>query len=91
MTVYEIETGVKMEALTRNKGSKYPFSKMFIGDSFFVESTEEKPRPWKSMGSTICWANRRFARKFKIRKEERTLDDGSTVLGARIFRVAENV
>lgn len=78
-----VEPGVEPQKI-REKGSKYPFAEMTPGDSFFVEATPERPRPWKAMGSLVVWANRRFApSEFKIHKH---YEDGLT-LGARVWRV----
>lgn len=39
----------------------YPFSKLEVGDSFFVPATAEKPNPAKSFGSTVASATNRYA------------------------------
>ena len=73
---YKIETNVK----PRPK-FKYPFDDLEIDESFVVPSTDQRPKPWKQMGSTILWANRRFAPKsFRIQKSDEPL-------GARIWRI----
>lgn len=59
----EIEQNVAVPAVSGRgrKSSMYPFDDMQIGDSFFVEATEAKPDPAKSMASTVAGANARYA------------------------------
>lgn len=50
--VYEIENiAVVKEATKRKgggkKGSSYPFDKLEVGQSFFIEATEKNPTPWE--------------------------------------------
>lgn len=84
---YDIEKDVpisKAEKARYVKASKYPFSKMAQGESFFLPSTIENPRPWKSKGPLVNWANRRYApMKFKIHK----FLHESRGLGAMIWRI----
>lgn len=84
---YTVESDIpiaKAEKTRFAKESKYPFARMAVNESFFIPSTIERPRPWKTKGPVIHWANRRFAPcKFKIHKfvhDERGL-------GAMIWRV----
>jgi hypothetical protein len=48
------------------KGEIYPFAKMAVGQSFFLEATTEHPTPAKAMGSTVSSANKRFAATFPL-------------------------
>jgi hypothetical protein len=86
MTTYQIESGIPIEKADRKgnaRKSKYPFDDLEVGESFFVPATDEKPKPWKSFGPVIYWANRRFDGKvFQIHK----FDDEERGLGARIWR-----
>lgn len=39
--MYEIETGVQIIRAKNAKGSKYPFNKMKVGDSFFAKNVKQ--------------------------------------------------
>jgi hypothetical protein len=43
------------------RDEQYPFSKMAVGQSFFVPMSEKYPKPWETFGSTVSSATRRFA------------------------------
>ena len=43
------------------KTEDYPFSKMAVGQSFFVPVTAEYPKPWETFASTVSSATRRFS------------------------------
>lgn len=43
------------------RDEQYPFSKMAVGQSFFVPVSEKYPKPWETFGSTVSSATRRFA------------------------------
>jgi hypothetical protein len=79
---------------------RYPFSKLdAVGKSFFIPATDARPNPFKSMGSTVNGANRRFKKAgqpnhFLIRKRNagdpiNPADPNGkreTANGARIYR-----
>lgn len=45
------------------RSSSYPFDKLEVGQSFFVQATAAKPNPRKSLASTVSSATRRYATK----------------------------
>lgn len=79
-SAFAVEDGLPIPAGGKRVGGgtpgaeKYPFSKMAaVGSSFFVPATEAVPNPFKSLGSTVNGANRRFKKAgqpnhFVIRK-----------------------
>lgn len=74
----EVDSNIPIPA-RRRRPSKYPFEKMDLGDSFFIESTEDRPNPERALGSVVHAANKRYGEmKFRIAKV-----DG----GARVWRV----
>lgn len=68
---YQIEAGVPTPP-KRCQSTKYPFSEMSAGDSFFVADGDNK------VVSASCAAGRRLGRKFSTRKVEG---------GVRVWRV----
>jgi hypothetical protein len=64
----------------------YPFASLNVGESFFVAATEQRPKPSKSLASTVNSAMSRFAvdgvktRLFSLRAVQTTTawPDGST-------------
>lgn len=63
--VYAIESGFEIPPPSKRGGGglreeTYPFSKLEIGQSFFIPATETNTDPAKAIGSTITSANRRF-------------------------------
>lgn len=57
------------------KVEKFPFSKLEVGDGFYIEPTKDKPTPWKSFASTVNAAQRRFS-KVKGTKERKNKKSG---------------
>lgn len=55
--------------------SKYPHDFMAVGDKFFIEQSEDVPKPWVKMANVNAWANRRFAPKM-FRTKKCRLDNG---------------
>lgn len=62
----------------------YPFDKLEKGQSFFVQATESKPNPAKSLASTVTSANERYAEE--IEGETRQNRKGNTVPATRQIR-----
>lgn len=61
---FTIAANVEIPANTRrrrNAEEQYPFSQLEIGQSFFVPNSDDKPDAFKSLGSTIHSANRRYS------------------------------
>lgn len=60
---YELEVGIPLSIAKRGgkKDEQYPFSKMEIGQSFFVAATAAYPKPWETFASTVSSATRRFS------------------------------
>lgn len=56
---------IPAERLPRLRRSKYPWSELDVGQSFFVEGGA-----LRSMGSTASHAGRRSAKKFLVRAAE---------------------
>lgn len=67
--MYEIEKGVPIPELTRRgkSGSKYPFAKMEVGDSFFID-TESSEITFKGFRPTVYRYAKILNCKFTIRK-----------------------
>jgi len=61
--VFELESGIPLPPAQKGgrREEQYPFSKMEVGQSFFVPVTEKYPKPWETFGSTVSSATRRFA------------------------------
>lgn len=100
---FEIESGIELPAVAGRgrTGSTYPFDKLEVGQSFFVE------KPAKALASTVSSAIARFAvdvpgqtrtnrkgkqvqttkptRVFVVRSAKKTVN-GAEVSGSRIFR-----
>ena len=70
--MYEIEKNVSMAAVIVKP--EYPFSKMDVGDSFFVPVKESG-----KLRSVACWQGNKVGRKFSVR-----MVDG----GYRVWRIA---
>jgi hypothetical protein len=64
---FEIVSGLPIPASTRGGGGSreeiYPFSKLQVGESFFIPATAAKPNPAETFASTVTSAQRRFAEK----------------------------
>lgn len=61
---FAIAANVEIPAPQRRRRTaeeQYPFSQLEIGQSFFVPNTDEKPDAYKSLGSTIHSANKRYS------------------------------
>lgn len=88
-TTFKIRHDVEMpDAKKRGRKTIYPFDEMGVGDSFHVAATNDRPKPVKSMASTISSANARYklddsAKLFFIRSVDESDIDG---IGARIYR-----
>ena len=67
---------------------KYPYHELKIGESFFIPATSKNPTPWKSQGSTVNWAKKRFAPMWFISRKE-MLPDGT--MGVRIYRTEDHI
>lgn len=102
---YEIESDIPPPEGRRRTGPKmkYPFDRLEVGQSFFVEATTEKPEPWKNLASTVSTAMRRYAVKdgTRVNRNGETVDNYKPTRvfrldkaekngkdGARIWRVA---
>lgn len=61
--VFDLMDGVPLPEPKRGgkKTEDYPFSKMEVGQSFFVGVTAEYPKPWETFASTVSSATRRFS------------------------------
>jgi hypothetical protein len=83
----EIEKNIPMPVLNkgRMRGSyKYPFEKMEIGDSFHVAKSEERPKPARTLASTVSTASKKYGKVFRVRSVGEEDPKGP---GARVFRV----
>lgn len=75
---YKIERGIKIPPRRHGgKLEKYPFAKMKVGDSFFVQDRDPK-RAVLRLNSVSYSAGKRYGYRFVVRRE----DDG-----ARVWRV----
>ena len=56
------------------RGEKFPYSKLEVGQGFYIEATDKHPTPWKSYASGVSAAQRRFATAdgVKSRKNRKT-------------------
>lgn len=63
----------------------YPFSKMEVGQSFFIQATDEVPDPMKSYASTVASATNRYAEE--IPGETRETRKGNVVPKTKPTRV----
>lgn len=79
MSEFKIEKGIPVPARGRKEGtSKYPFSNLEVGDSFFISCPNLARARQKS--ATLAYYNNKLApKKFTLR----AYDDG-----ARIWRIA---
>ena len=71
---FEIEKGVPLIAAHRTRPEKYPWTKMNVGDSFFVPGVSIQ-----TMVGSATPAGRRHGRKYTTRKVEG---------GVRVWRIA---
>lgn len=95
---FEIEDNVALpEKAKRNGGSgqgrteMYPFSKLEVGQSFFVPPTDSHPEPAKSMAGTVSQAMRRYAEP--IEGQTRKARNGQLVQRerrTRVFRLVQD-
>lgn len=76
--MFKIESGIPVPKPVNTGGSsKYPFSEMEVGDSFFA--------PWK--GYHIIWAlARRAPQKYGIKLTTRAVTENG-VQGVRVWRI----
>jgi hypothetical protein len=94
----KVMTGIPMITRRGAKTEFYPFKDMKVGDSFFLPVSDKHPEPWKTFGSTVTSATRRYSkgvspravRKFSLRRVTAgdKYPNGYVELedGARIFR-----
>lgn len=76
----EIEKGLSVPPVPKRTGRPafYPFATMQVGESFLVQATKEKSKPYETVKSSVSVANKKFApKRFEIRREGKA---------ARIFR-----
>lgn len=60
--VSDIVSDVPMPERTTTRtraATTYPIDKLEVGQSFFVVATDERPKPWSSLGSTLNSAHKR--------------------------------
>lgn len=66
-SAFEIRKQIALPPMKRRVagelGSKYPFDKLEVGDSFHVKPTANMPDPAKSLASSVTASNRRYAEK----------------------------
>ena len=82
---FAISSDIPLPSIQRGGGvreSKYPFSKLEIGQSFFVKSTP------KAFASTISGQNRKFAKSTPKRKFTLRAVTENGVNGVRVWRMA---
>lgn len=80
---FEIESGIDIPTSVRNRGSKYPFDKMEVNQSFFVGGKSSS-----SLYQSARRAAEKTGYKFTVRNWVEEYDDGSEEEGVRIWRVA---
>lgn len=78
MSDIKIETGIPL-ALDGRDRTKYPFAKMNIGDSFFIDNVHAGDKLYSSISSASRGYGHRHNKKFKQRRENN---------GVRVWRVA---
>lgn len=83
---FELEKGIPVPvSAKRMRGSyKYPFEKMEVGDSFHIAPTKERPKPARTLASTVSTASKKFGKLFRVRTVDVTDPKGP---GARVFRL----
>ncbi|MBA3352219.1 MAG: hypothetical protein H0U23_07320 [Blastocatellia bacterium] len=88
----------------RNSTSQYPFDDLAAPteagelDGFFIEATNDRPEPWKSLASTVSTAQQRFATSAGetpyMRKNKATGEQESAMrkryTPTRLFRIVEH-
>lgn len=60
-----------------SRGETYPFSKLAVGQAFFIPATTEKPNPERSYASTVTSAKNRYAKE--VAGQTRVNRKGATV------------
>lgn len=83
---FELEKNIPVPPRTRKlRGPyKYPFDKMEVGDSFHIPATEDRPKPSRTLASTVSTASKKYGKTFVVR----TVDDSDPKgVGARVFRL----
>jgi len=70
--VFVLESGIPLPPAAKGgrRDEQYPFSKMGVGQSFFVPVTAKYPKPWETFGSTVSSATRRFATEHPTDKKK---------------------
>ena len=72
MSEYKIEKGIPLAPKTQLRRSRYPFSQMEVGDSFFVpvEADVELGLLHHRVHSCASYMGKRLGRKFTTRSNE---------------------
>lgn len=71
-TTFELMEGIPLPPAQKGgrRDEQYPFSKMAVGQSFFVPCSAAYPKPWETFGSTVSSATRRFAVEHETQKRK---------------------
>ena len=88
---FELTDGIPLIASKRGgkKTEEYPFSKMEIGQSFVVPSTEAYPKPWETFASTVSSATRRFSKPDGTTKLNRKGETVPNLIPTRRFTLRQ--
>ena len=65
---FALESGIPLPPAQKGgrRDEQYPFSKMEVGQSFFVPVTEKYPKPWETFGSTVSAQPGVFQRNIQL-------------------------
>ena len=90
---FELTDGIPPTVSKRGgkKTEEYPFSKMEIGQSFVVPSTEAYPKPWETFASTVSSATRRFSNPDGTSKLNRKGESVPNLVPTRRFTLRQIV
>jgi hypothetical protein len=80
MSDYKIEKKIPIPAGHQHGVPRYPLAKMEVGDSFFVPSLDVKNA--NTLRQACYHYGKKHPSKFRV-----LLDDSSTTVGWRVFRV----
>lgn len=71
-SAFALIDGAELPAGRGGRGTTvYPFDSMGVGQSFFVPATTERPKPAKSLASTVSSASKRLSpKKFSVKAVE---------------------
>jgi hypothetical protein len=71
-STFVLESGIPLPPAQKGgrRDEQYPFSKMEVGQSFFVPVTAKYPKPWETFGSTVSSATRRFSNEHPTDKRK---------------------